>query len=37
VWGSRRRPALVPLVPVAAAVIWFGAITAGEKFLGWTA
>lgn len=33
----RRRPALVPLVPLAAAVIWVGAISAGEAWLGWTA
>jgi len=33
----RRRPVAVPLVPLAAAVIWFSAISAGEAFLGWTA
>ena len=33
----RRRPVLVPLVPIAAALIWFDAISAGDAFLGWTA
>lgn len=33
----RRRPVLVPLVPVAAALIWVGTISAGEAWLGWTA
>ena len=37
IWLWLRRPAFVPLVPVVAAAIWFGAITAGEKLLGWTA
>jgi hypothetical protein len=37
IWLWVRRPALVLLVPVAAAAIWFGAISAGEHFLGWTA
>ena len=37
IWLWVRRPAFVPLVPVAAAVIWFGAISLGESFLGWTA
>ncbi|MEV0733471.1 MULTISPECIES: hypothetical protein [Polymorphospora] len=32
----RRRPAYVPLVPVVAALFWFGAISAGEAWLGWT-
>lgn len=33
----RRRPILVPLVPIAATLIWWGALTAGEIWLGWTA
>ena len=37
IWLWFRRPAFVPLVPVAAAAIWFGSISAGEAFLGWTA
>jgi hypothetical protein len=37
IWLWIRRPAFVPLVPVAAAAIWFGAISAGEAFLNWTA
>jgi hypothetical protein len=32
----RRRPLLVPLVPVAGFVIWIGVISAGEAWLGWT-
>jgi hypothetical protein len=37
IWLLRsRRPLLVPLVPLAAALIWFGALTAGENLLGWT-
>lgn len=37
VWLLRaRRPLHVPLVPVAAWLIWFGVLTAGEKWLGWT-
>jgi hypothetical protein len=33
----RKRPAFVPLVPVGAGLIWLGALTAGENWLGWTA
>jgi hypothetical protein len=33
----RRRPVWVPLIPMTAAIIWFGAISAGEAFLNWTA
>lgn len=33
----RARPALVPLVPLAAALIWVCAVAAGDAFLGWTA
>ncbi|GAA0797245.1 hypothetical protein [Spirilliplanes yamanashiensis] len=32
----RRRPLLVPLVPVVGFLVWIGAITAGETWLGWT-
>jgi hypothetical protein len=32
----RRRPLLVPLVPMVGYVIWFAAISAGEAWLGWT-
>jgi hypothetical protein len=37
VWLRRTRPLLTPLVPVAAVVLWFLAISAGEAWLGWTA
>jgi hypothetical protein len=33
----RKRPAWVLAVPVAAALIWFGVMAAGEAWLGWTA
>jgi hypothetical protein len=37
IWLLRsRRPLFVPLVPLAAVLIWFGALTAGENLLGWT-
>jgi hypothetical protein len=32
----RRFPLRVLPVPVAAWLIWFGAISAGERWLGWT-
>ena len=32
----RRRPWWVVPLPVIAAAIWFGGISAGEAFLGWT-
>jgi lysylphosphatidylglycerol synthetase-like protein (DUF2156 family) len=32
----RRRPLYVLLTPVAAWLIWFGVLTAGENWLGWT-
>jgi len=32
----RRRSYLVLAVPVAAAVVWFGTLTAGAAWLGWT-
>ena len=31
-----RRPLYVLPVPVAAWLFWFGALSAGEKWLGWT-
>lgn len=31
------RPLLVPIVPVLGVLIWFGAISAGDAFLDWTA
>jgi hypothetical protein len=37
IWLLRiRRPLYVLLVPIAAWLIWFGALTAGENWLGWT-
>jgi hypothetical protein len=33
----RRRPVLVPLVPVSAALIWLAVVSAGDAWLGWTA
>ena len=36
VW-FRRHPWRVPVLPVAAVLIWYGAITLGEQLLGWTA
>jgi hypothetical protein len=36
VW-IRRHPLRVLVLPVLAALIWFGGMTAGEKLLGWTA
>ena len=37
IWLLRiRRPLHVLLVPIAAALIWFGVLTAGENWLGWT-
>jgi hypothetical protein len=33
----RRRPALVPLVPLAAVLIWLAVVSAGDAWLGWTA
>jgi tryptophan-rich sensory protein len=30
------RPLSVLLIPIVAWLIWFGALTAGERFLGWT-
>jgi hypothetical protein len=37
IWLLRaRRPVYVLLTPVVGALIWFGALTAGENWLGWT-
>ncbi|WP_446220875.1 hypothetical protein [Micromonospora sp. IBHARD004] len=33
----RRRPALVPLVPLSAVLIWLAVVSAGDAWLGWTA
>ena len=33
----RRRPWWVVPLPVVAAVVWFGGISVGEAWLGWTA
>jgi hypothetical protein len=33
----KTRPFWMLLIPVLDAVIWFAGITAGERFLGWTA
>ena len=35
VW-IRRHPLRVLPLPIAAAAVWFGGISAGEAFLGWT-
>lgn len=32
-----RRPWLLLLMPVVAVALWFGVISAGEAWLGWTA
>jgi hypothetical protein len=37
IWLLRgRRPLWVPPIPVLAWLIWYGAISAGERWLGWT-
>ena len=33
----RRRPPLALVVPLLALALFFGALTAGEQLLGWTA
>ena len=33
----RQRPAYTLLIPVASAAIWFGALSAGDAWLNWTA
>ena len=33
----RRHPLRVVILPLIAAAIWFGGMTAGEQLLGWTA
>jgi len=37
VWLRRSRPLLTPLVPVAAVLLWFAVIAAGDAWLDWTA
>ena len=38
IWLLRsERPALTILVPLASTAIWFGVLSAGEAWLGWTA
>ncbi|HEX2354854.1 MAG TPA: hypothetical protein VHI50_00125 [Micromonosporaceae bacterium] len=37
IWLWRTRPLLVPLVPVAAVLVWVAAVAAGDAFLDWTA
>jgi hypothetical protein len=32
----RRRPLVLPIAGVLAWLIWFGALSAGERWLGWT-
>lgn len=36
-WRWRRSPALALLVPVVMALVWWGTMTAGDVWLGWTA
>jgi hypothetical protein len=37
IWLLRaRRPLYVLLLPLAACLIWFGVMSAGENWLGWT-
>ncbi|MEU2615583.1 hypothetical protein ABZ570_29010 [Micromonospora sp. NPDC007271] len=33
----RRRPALVPLAPLSAVLVWLAVVSAGGAWLGWTA
>jgi hypothetical protein len=33
---QRRKPLWVLVIPVLAFLIWWAALTAGEKWLGWT-
>jgi len=33
----RARPWWVLVLPFVAAAVWFGTLSAGERFLGWTA
>ncbi|WP_143194122.1 hypothetical protein [Micromonospora sp. CB01531] len=33
----RRRPVFVPLVPLAAMLVWLAVVSAGGAWLGWTA
>jgi hypothetical protein len=33
---ARRKPFMTPLVPITNGLLWWGAITAGRAWLGWT-
>jgi hypothetical protein len=37
VWMIMRRPLRVLPLPVLAAIVWFGGMSAGGALLGWTA
>ncbi|MGH8946072.1 MAG: hypothetical protein ACRDVL_07985 [Acidimicrobiia bacterium] len=37
IWQWRRRPWWVLVTPFVAGAIWFGVLTLGDIFLGWTA
>lgn len=37
IWQWRRRPWWVLATPFVAAAIWFGVLSLGDIFLGWTA
>jgi hypothetical protein len=37
IWLLRTRPVWVPVVPLAAVIIWFAVMNAGDAWLGWTA
>ena len=37
IWQWRSRPWWVLATPFVAAAIWFGVLTLGDVFLGWTA
>jgi hypothetical protein len=36
-WVIRRRPLRTIPLPFVAAIVWFGGMSAGETWLGWTA
>ena len=35
-WWVRRHPLRVVPLPLVAAAVWFGGMSAGEAWLGWT-
>lgn len=37
IWHWRRSPIRAMLVPIAMAAIWWGTLTIGDVWLGWTA